>query len=792
MMKKYLTVVTLALCLHFASASSSAQKMSPQQALVEAINQENLTKVQVALKNEANVNTPNSSGTTPLMTLSLVTAPTMSPLIPYLVSEGASLTAKDHNGCTPLDYALLGFTPGTIAFLKSKNAPAGTNALVNAINQNNIPEIEKLLKNGANPNLVIGEGSLLTLLTCSTTPNSLHIAELLLKSGANVDEKDMFGNTPLMNSTGEENLDMAKLLLHYKANLNLQDHYGQTALMIAVNRKNPSLSIINALLHAPDSTQSINIPDKNGLTPLMYAVNSNNIPIAQALITAGAKTTPQASEEYYSSTALIFALTNKTPSLPIVQALLHAPDITQSINLQDSTGYTALMWAVTNNNLSLTQMLVAAGAHTTLQANKANYLTTALLIAVLNQPISLPLVQALLQAPDIKNSIDMQDFSGYTALMYAVSSNHLPLTEALISSGARTTPQSNQANDRTTALVIAVANQNQPPSLPLTQALLKASDSRQSINIPDAAGWTPLMYAAYRGSVPIVQALLTAGADVTYATPNGQTALSISQQNCTPALQAAYSQTLYNDFFNAVATNDLAGVKKALAAKANPSYVVESCSMLIMAITQNNTAITQALIDAKADVNFQDNKGATALIYAAFNNNLDLVKALLAAGANPNLQTNAANGSTTALLLATKAGNEAMVKALLKAPTISQSINTQDSTGATALIYAVQSGNTALVKALTQVKGINANLQDNTGMTALMYAAQNSLFPVLQLLVKIPNIHLNMQNMQSNNQTILRSDWGPGSTALDFASNQKCINFLQKLGGLYAGALPSN
>ena len=630
--------MVVALLSHTAFADSSAQKMTPQQALLQAVSSNSLAGVKTAIQQGANVNAPDAFGTTPLMTVSLITFKTLSPIIPYLVSEGASLTAKDKNGCTALDYALLGFTPETISFLESKKAPIGTNALVNAINQKNIPAVEKALKDPhANPNLVVGQGPLLALLTCSDTENSLQIAETLLKAGASVNLLDAFGNTPLMNAVQENSPKMAALLIRSKADLNFQD--------------------------------------KVGCTALMDAVIQGNLLLTKALVSAGAATTPRATQQYYSDTALLIAMNQQTPSLLIVQALLQAPDL-----------------------------------HDT---------------------------------PHMKGSLNMQDSNGWTALIYAVSANNLPLTQALVSAGAKSTLQAN-------ALGIAVTNQTL--SLPIVQALLKAPDAKDSINLSNNNGETPLMIAAFRGNFPITQALIAAGADATIADKQGDTALSVAQPNCKPALEAALA-TANSNLLNAVANNDLPGVNKALAAGANPNIDLSqimgagnSQSLLTITANHNNTAIAEALIAAKANVDFQNYQGATALIYAASNGNLEIVNALLAAGANPNFQTNAANTSTTALIAATHFNYTPIVEALLKAPTISQSIN----------------------------------FQDTTGMTALMYAAQNNSLPILQLLVKIPGININLVN---NNQNA-PGDLGQGSTAFDYTTNQNCTDFLKQHGAV--------
>jgi uncharacterized protein len=59
---------------------------------------------------------------------------------------------------------------------------------------------------------------------------------------------------------------------------------------------------------------------------------------------------------------------------------------------------------------------------------------------------------------------------------------------------------------------------------------------------------------------------------------------------------------------------------------------------LCAAVRGNNLDVVKLLIDAKADVNAQEEEGSTALMLAAFQGNLEMVKLLVAAGADPKLQ----------------------------------------------------------------------------------------------------------------------------------------------------------
>lgn len=325
------------------ASTVAKQSQDPQELLIKAVQNDDFPTFKIAIANGANINKPNNYGATPLMSIAINCSTfTVSPILTYLVSHGANLETQDKNGCTALDYALLGSTPSIVSFLKSKNAPIGKNLLVNAINTNNLPEIKRLLQNGGNPNLELDGQSLLNLIAGYSKDN-VPLAKALLDGGANINLKDMFGDSPLINAINGNNPTIVDLLIKYKANLNQVD--------------------------------------SDGFTPLMNAVTMNMLPIIQMLIKAGAKTTPQANEDNYLYTALLMAVNQPIISLPVVQALLHAPDSKQSIDLQDTMGQTALLIAAYRGNLPATQALLAAGANPALK-NKTGL--TALMVAAPN------------------------------------------------------------------------------------------------------------------------------------------------------------------------------------------------------------------------------------------------------------------------------------------------------------------------------------------------------------------------------------------------------------------------
>ena len=177
-------------------------------------------------------------------------------------------------------------------------------------------------------------------------------------------------------------------------------------------------------------------------------------------------------------------------------------------------------------------MVVALLSHTAFTSDMR------LLEALNTENPSLATIQKLLSVPAIKDSINFQEsLLGTTALIAAASSENSGIISALIAAGAKTTLQEIQANGSDTALLRATGQR--PPSLAIVKALLNAPDIKNSINLKDSIGMTALMYTAAQGDLPTTQALLTAGADATIVTPTGLTALSVSQSNCAPAIQAA-------------------------------------------------------------------------------------------------------------------------------------------------------------------------------------------------------------------------------------------------------------
>jgi serine/threonine-protein phosphatase 6 regulatory ankyrin repeat subunit B len=162
------------------------------------------------------------------------------------------------------------------------------------------------------------------------------------------------------------------------------------------------------------------------------------------------------------------------------------------------------------------------------------------------------IVEYLLEQPD--TSVNFQDRSGSTALMYAVRNSDAEIVELLLLSISRSLLNVNiQDNNGGTALIHASIEGNVEIVRLLLLSILR---NPVDVNIQDNNGYTALMYAISIGDREIVELLLENGADVNIETNWGDTAISIAQDNDNiEILGDAYSEAV--DFELALLCRDI-------------------------------------------------------------------------------------------------------------------------------------------------------------------------------------------------------------------------------------------
>ena len=107
--------------------------------------------------------------------------------------------------------------------------------------------------------------------------DSPECTELLIKYGANINAKDIDGNTPLMIAGSTNGIRSMKVLLKYNINTNEENNNHETALIQSIKYGNYE-SIITLIdyfkNHLSDIKNNIDLEkgDNNGLTPINYAI----------------------------------------------------------------------------------------------------------------------------------------------------------------------------------------------------------------------------------------------------------------------------------------------------------------------------------------------------------------------------------------------------------------------------------------------------------------------------------------------------------------------------------------
>ena len=77
----------------------------------------------------------------------------------------------------------------------------------------------------------------------------LHIIEILLDSGADIESKNMDGYTPLMMASTSNRLNIVEFLLDNGANIDSKSNDGYTSLICAASERRDCVNIIKTLLN---------------------------------------------------------------------------------------------------------------------------------------------------------------------------------------------------------------------------------------------------------------------------------------------------------------------------------------------------------------------------------------------------------------------------------------------------------------------------------------------------------------------------------------------------------------
>lgn len=184
----------------------------------------------------------------------------------------------------------------------------------------------------------------------------INILKFLLESQADVNLKDKFGMTPLLQASLYPSEKVIELLINAGAqkSINEVDELGNSPLMYAVSRSQSGVVPVKMLINAG---AGLNIENNDDDTALSLALNLKNFNFTRMLIIAGAK---DIGIKSYATgvTALHMAVENN--DVLLIEILLSKDD--DIVNVEDDDGQTPLHWAARLNHLEVIQTLIKNNA----------------------------------------------------------------------------------------------------------------------------------------------------------------------------------------------------------------------------------------------------------------------------------------------------------------------------------------------------------------------------------------------------------------------------------------------
>ena len=233
----------------------------------------NFDFARLLLKHGAKINAVDANGDSPLVKAVKLNEPLFT--VNFLLNSGANPNEKLQNGSPLLTYAVLdkGKFDTARALLRygakiNATDKNGKTALMRALEERKSDKtVVFLLENKANAKI---DGVFLAGLE---QDRSTKILDLLLKNGANVNERSSNGRTPLFFACREKSASLVSWLLQKGASATLATKKGATTLMAAAWAHQPP-SVLKALLA---KGVKINARDAAGETAIFYAADKGTM-----------------------------------------------------------------------------------------------------------------------------------------------------------------------------------------------------------------------------------------------------------------------------------------------------------------------------------------------------------------------------------------------------------------------------------------------------------------------------------------------------------------------------------
>ncbi|GAA51121.1 transient receptor potential cation channel subfamily A member 1 [Clonorchis sinensis] len=459
-------------------------------------------------------------------------------IISFLVKNGANVNATDYSGSTPLHYTALYNQPEYARGLIKNGAELecrdieGMTPFILAVEKNHTAVAKVLLENGADYSAKDNNNNNVLHLCCLNKDHATLglLSEYLSQVDVNVLRKLMvevnrFDETPahyaarredpsllqsmLPTTIDPEHIDtkgrnwlhiaaetmepdIVNIMREYGIDINATDSEGNTPLTIAARFGNAAMA--NKLIQ---NGAKVNCPNNSGKTPLMIACQTENEHLVESLISNGAELSLLDNQQ---NSAFYYAI--KTRNYKIVSKLLRGSKEKHKIlGWKNRNGDTSLHIVASLGDEEMIVNLHNVGAYRW-ALNFCRQTPLHIAAAKGHLKVTTHLTEAH------PSSIDAGDENGNTALHYAAKNGHLSVVEHLLKLEP---PTHNSKNVQGRTALMFAAEHNQ---IECIGALLKARNL--NVNMTDNFGRTPLMIACEQGNAQAVGLLLQSGAELNY------------------------------------------------------------------------------------------------------------------------------------------------------------------------------------------------------------------------------------------------------------------------------------
>jgi ankyrin repeat protein len=266
--------------------------------LLQAAKQGDINSVHSLLKEGANIESKDQTGSTPLV---IAAEHGDAAMLKLLLSSGANPSIRNKYEETALTVAARSFNPDITELLLEKTPDTKEKNEALLVAACGGPTIREIIDAGAAPKLPEAQAS--------STPELpwVKIVRLLVESGADLETRDAEGDTPLMQAASHGQTEIFKFLLARGASINVREKRGMTPLIAAacacaVATMNSTYDIMKILV---EKGAKVNARTHDGRTALMLAAGSpDGAPSIKLLLSKGAD--PMAKDSQ-GRTALTFA-----------------------------------------------------------------------------------------------------------------------------------------------------------------------------------------------------------------------------------------------------------------------------------------------------------------------------------------------------------------------------------------------------------------------------------------------------------------------------------------------------